>query len=46
MPEEHILRITSSLKTQGRLYYSKPFDILTFDGQIKLIIVPIESYHT
>lgn len=44
MPEEHTLRITKSLKTQGRLYYSKPFDRLLFDGQIKLIIVPIESY--
>lgn len=45
MPEEHILKITKSLKTQGRLYYSGPFDILPFDGQIKLIIVPIYSYH-
>lgn len=44
MSEEHTLRITKSLKTQGRLYYSKPFDRLLFDGQIKLIIVPIESY--
>lgn len=41
MPEEHILKITQSLKTQGNMYYTRPFDILPFDGQIKLIIVPI-----